>query len=123
MGPQMPLPRRVVLGLGLATALALATFAWHRAPGGANGQTPVSAVAGGRSYWESTLGQRGSPQHTVPRAQPPGGSWPVVKAMVFFGRKRYIEILDCYLQRNLVSNGGILSEVRTYPPPPRSTSS
>lgn len=46
---------------------------------------------------------------------PPGG-WqkPVgvkIIAMVFFGRKRYVDILDCYLQRNLASNGGYLDEV------------
>ncbi|KAI1751097.1 hypothetical protein F4782DRAFT_506843 [Xylaria castorea] len=32
-------------------------------------------------------------------------------AMVFFGRKRYVDILDCYLQQNLASNGGYLDEV------------
>lgn len=31
--------------------------------------------------------------------------------MVFAGRKEYISILDCYLQRNLVRNGGWLDEV------------
>ncbi|KAI0015842.1 hypothetical protein F4780DRAFT_773272 [Xylariomycetidae sp. FL0641] len=31
--------------------------------------------------------------------------------MVFFGRKRYVDILDCYLQKNLASNGGYLDEV------------
>lgn len=32
--------------------------------------------------------------------------------MVFGGRKEYISILDCYLQRNLVRNGGWLDEVK-----------
>lgn len=31
--------------------------------------------------------------------------------MVFAGRKEYVSILDCYLQRNLVRNGGWLDEV------------
>ncbi|KAI4864522.1 hypothetical protein F4820DRAFT_458808 [Hypoxylon rubiginosum] len=31
--------------------------------------------------------------------------------MVFYGRKRYVDILDCYLQQNLVSNGGYFDEV------------
>ncbi|KAI0467288.1 hypothetical protein F4859DRAFT_518239 [Xylaria cf. heliscus] len=46
----------------------------------------------------------------------PQGGWEKPKgfkiiAMVFFGRKRYVDILDCYLQQNLVSNGGYLDEV------------
>ena len=34
-----------------------------------------------------------------------------IVAMVFAGRKEYVSILDCYLQRNLVRNGGWLDEV------------
>ncbi|KAI0597139.1 hypothetical protein F4775DRAFT_267142 [Biscogniauxia sp. FL1348] len=34
-----------------------------------------------------------------------------VVAMVFYGRKRYVDILDCYLRKNLASNGGYLDEV------------
>ncbi len=41
--------------------------------------------------------------------QKPGGF--KVVAMVFFGRKRYVDILDCYLQQNLASNGGYVDEV------------
>lgn len=32
--------------------------------------------------------------------------------LLFYGRKRSLEILDCYLQKNLVSNGGFLDEIR-----------
>ncbi|KAI0875306.1 hypothetical protein GGS24DRAFT_515627 [Hypoxylon argillaceum] len=46
----------------------------------------------------------------------PQGGWKKpegvkIVAMVFFGRKRYVDILDCYLQQNLASNGGYLDEV------------
>lgn len=46
----------------------------------------------------------------------PQGGWQKpegvrIVAMVFFGRKRYVDILDCYLQQNLASNGGYLDEV------------
>ncbi|KAI8627575.1 hypothetical protein F5Y19DRAFT_477448 [Xylariaceae sp. FL1651] len=46
---------------------------------------------------------------------PPGG-WKKPKgvkvvAMVFYGRKRYVDLLDCYLRKNLASNGGYLDEV------------
>ncbi|KAI1826315.1 hypothetical protein F4861DRAFT_529868 [Xylaria intraflava] len=34
-----------------------------------------------------------------------------IVGMVFFGRRRYVDILDCYLQQNLASNGGYLDEV------------
>ncbi|KAI1451880.1 hypothetical protein F4805DRAFT_463351 [Annulohypoxylon moriforme] len=34
-----------------------------------------------------------------------------VVAVVFYGRKRNVDILDCYLQQNLVSNGGYLDDV------------
>jgi len=31
--------------------------------------------------------------------------------LVFYGRRKTMEVLDCYLQRNLVSNGGLLDEI------------
>ncbi|KAK3077808.1 hypothetical protein LTS18_009203, partial [Coniosporium uncinatum] len=46
----------------------------------------------------------------------PKGGWKKptgfkIIAMVFYGRRRFIDILDCYLQRNLASNGGYVDEV------------
>lgn len=46
----------------------------------------------------------------------PAGGWKKpqgvrVVAMVFYGRRRNVDILDCYLRQNLVSNGGYLDEV------------
>lgn len=46
---------------------------------------------------------------------PPGG-WKkpdgiAVKALIFYGRKRTVDFLDCYLQQNLAVNGGYLDEV------------
>ncbi|KAI1498419.1 hypothetical protein F5X99DRAFT_431737 [Biscogniauxia marginata] len=46
----------------------------------------------------------------------PAGGWKKpegirIVAMVFYGRKRYVDILDCYLRKNLASNGGYLDEV------------
>jgi hypothetical protein len=32
-------------------------------------------------------------------------------ALVFYGRRRYVQILHCYLEQNLVDNGGVLSSV------------
>lgn len=36
----------------------------------------------------------------------------VVVALVFFGRKNRVELLRCYLERNLVDNGGWLDEIQ-----------
>ncbi|KAI1119551.1 hypothetical protein F5Y14DRAFT_457809 [Nemania sp. NC0429] len=49
------------------------------------------------------------------RFTPPGG-WKkpdgiTIKALVFYGRKRTVDFLDCYLQQNLAVNGGYLDEV------------
>jgi hypothetical protein len=35
--------------------------------------------------------------------------------MVFYGRRRNIRILNAYLERNLLANGGILHEVLKIP--------
>jgi len=32
-------------------------------------------------------------------------------AIVFYGRQRYVQILNCYLERNLIDNGGVLQEI------------
>ncbi|KAF2967519.1 hypothetical protein GQX73_g6041 [Xylaria multiplex] len=46
---------------------------------------------------------------------PPGG-WKkpdgiAIKALIFYGRKRTVDFLDCYLQQNLAANGGYLDEI------------
>jgi len=35
-----------------------------------------------------------------------------VSAIAFYGRRRYVRILDKYIKQNLVSAGGLLEEVR-----------
>ncbi len=35
----------------------------------------------------------------------------VVRALVFYGRRSTVKLLNCYLEINLVKNGGLLSEV------------
>ncbi|KAI1077179.1 hypothetical protein F5B20DRAFT_572465 [Whalleya microplaca] len=47
----------------------------------------------------------------------PRGGWKKpagikVVALVFYGRKRTVDFLDCYLQQNLAANGGYVDEVR-----------
>lgn len=55
------------------------------------------------------------PNAALQRFAPPGG-WKkpdgiAIKALVFYGRKRTVDFLDCYLQQNLAVNGGYLDEV------------
>ncbi|KAH9994061.1 hypothetical protein F4779DRAFT_608328 [Xylariaceae sp. FL0662B] len=65
--------------------------------------------------------------HYTPRPKPasnlrldsfaPEGGWKKpegikIVAMVFYGRRRNVDILDCYLRQNLVTYGGYLDEVR-----------
>ncbi|KAK8142563.1 hypothetical protein G3M48_008582 [Beauveria asiatica] len=38
-------------------------------------------------------------------------SVPKVVVLIFYGRRNTVSILDCYLKRNLVSNGGLIDEV------------
>ncbi|KAI0111470.1 hypothetical protein F4814DRAFT_356118 [Daldinia grandis] len=47
----------------------------------------------------------------------PKGGWKKpegikIIALVFYGRKRTVDFLDCYLQQNLAVNGGYLDEIR-----------
>ena len=37
---------------------------------------------------------------------------PVIKAIVFYGRRYSVRLLNCYLERNLLRGGGLLSEVQ-----------
>jgi len=46
----------------------------------------------------------------------PRGGWKkpsgiAIKAVIFYGRKRTVDFLDCYLQQNMALNGGFLDEV------------
>ena len=58
------------------------------------------------------------PQYLPPSRAPDGSvkSWTKpsefkIVGLIFFGRPSVVAILDCYLKRNLVSNGGWLDEV------------
>jgi len=37
-----------------------------------------------------------------------------VSAVAFYGRRRYVRILDKYLKQNLISAGGLLEEVSPF---------
>ncbi|KAI0900174.1 hypothetical protein F4806DRAFT_280708 [Annulohypoxylon nitens] len=84
---------------------------------------PVPEVPGQCTTWPVDWKGRYTPSHesvnnTVRlESFAPKGGWkkPVgikVVALVFFGRKRTVDFLDCYLQQNLAANGGYLDEIR-----------
>lgn len=68
-------------------------------------------------HWNTTT-TNPEPKIMLDSHAPPGG-WkkpPGIKvvAVIFYGRRRDVDILDCYLQQNLVHNGGYLDEVRFF---------
>ncbi|KAI9804742.1 MAG: hypothetical protein M1825_001110 [Sarcosagium campestre] len=70
-------------------------------------QTPVRHGIGSLKAWTPGSSVERRPQDSW---QKPEGLR--VVGLVFFGRKRFVSILDCYLKRNLAVNGGILDEVQ-----------
>lgn len=65
---------------------------------------------------EGTYHPKATPQKVQLDSFAPTGGWKKPRgikiiAMVFYGRKHNVDILDCYLRQNLASNGGYLDEV------------
>lgn len=87
--------------------IAMATKLWRAMTQLAACLLMVVLVAGtGQHGMKSRLG-RLWPGRT--RQHPPR-----VEAMVFYGRRQSVAMLDCYLRRNLVSNGGVLQQVTFF---------
>lgn len=102
--------RNIMIILGLGFILALVAAAWHKGPKAFHGGSkvnnddqptinspskdpkPPSTNASSLSPWKKPTGFK-------------------IIGLIFFGRPPVVEILDCYLKRNLVSNGGFLDEV------------
>ncbi|ODA83106.1 hypothetical protein RJ55_01615 [Drechmeria coniospora] len=83
-------------------------FEYDRSQGHAESSAPVS-------HSSLHLGHR--PAQTSKKAssafsdRPKPHDLPKVMGLVFFGRRQTVSILDCYLKRNLVKNGGWLDGV------------
>ncbi|UNI24727.1 hypothetical protein JDV02_010452 [Purpureocillium takamizusanense] len=60
------------------------------------------------SWWPHRLTSLGEPHDSTPGRKPPGIG---VSGLVFYGRRDRAACLRCYLDRNLVDNGGWLEEV------------
>ena len=87
-------PRNVLLGLVLLIGLAFLGSTWDRKPGIIVTKVfhPLQAPKEKTEKWDKPEGFK-------------------IIGLVFFGRPAVVAILDCYLKKNLVSNGGFLDEV------------
>ncbi|KAI1470340.1 uncharacterized protein F4812DRAFT_449895 [Daldinia caldariorum] len=85
-------------------------------------EEPETPVAGKCTTWPVDAKGRYTPAQrntTTPslKSYAPEGGWKKpegirIVALVFYGRKRTVDFLDCYLQQNLAVNGGYVDEVR-----------
>lgn len=112
-GPSCLRPRYVLLGLASVAALLIVGVAlnkgkgfkipkptWRPPPpkapelgGGSNTSHGPSGIGAKVKQWEKPEGFK-------------------IIGLIFFGRPSVVAILDCYLKKNLVTNGGWLDEVR-----------
>lgn len=106
--------RSIVIGLVVAVTLALlASVAWHNGPealcnsGFSNDEDNLTAKHHHGGFNTSTA--HITNLSSVSSYKKPEGF--KIVGLVFFGRPATVEILDCYLKRNLVTNGGFLDEV------------
>ena len=105
----------MLIALGVAAALLLLSTFYLRQHGGilvtsddskaAIKATPVQAS----THTPSISIPVQTPDAKVSKMEKPTDF--KIIGLIFFGRPPVVEILDCYLKRNLVSNGGFLDEV------------
>lgn len=113
-------PRNISIAFGVLAAFVLIAALWHKRPGRhhaskyPDGHAPLPPPMKGEPA-KPTDEKPASPYIQVtntssvsPWEKPQGFK---IIGLIFFGRPPVVEILDCYLKRNLVSNGGFLDEV------------
>lgn len=86
--------RNILLGIVLLIGLAFLGNIWYRKPSNPDpkGFPPVQAPHEKTEKWDKPKDFK-------------------IIGLIFFGRPSVVAILDCYLKKNLVSNGGFLDEV------------
>lgn len=96
--------------LGLAFIFAIVAAAWHKSPntfqrgGNKNGQERPTTDSPDKDLQAPSANL----STLSPWEKPTGFK---IIGLIFFGRPPVVAILDCYLKRNLVTNGGFLDEV------------
>ena len=111
------LPRWVLLGLAVVAALLIVGVAANKGKGfrlrrpGYMSKPPTAAPDAGTSdgTGQGSSHGNGTTGQTKHWEKPEGFR---IIGLIFFGRPSVVAILDCYLKRNLVTNGGWLDEVR-----------
>lgn len=78
----------------------------HRPPHGGPPESPIH-FPGSQHGSGSHIGEPSSSE--LRNWKKPQGM--KIIGLVFYGRRQFVEVLDCYLQRNLVRNGGVMDEV------------
>ncbi len=108
-------PRCMLIALGIAAALLLISTFYLRQHGGILMPAEPSEAATKTMVVHAST-QTPSISVPVPTPDADVSKWQKPKdfkiiGLIFFGRPPVVEILDCYLKKNLASNGGFLDEV------------
>ena len=108
-------PRCMLVALGIAAALLLLSTFYLRQHGGILMPAKSSEAS---SKTTATGESVPTPSVSIPVQVPDANvsKWEKptrfkIIGLIFFGRPSVVEILDCYLKKNLASNGGFLDEV------------
>ena len=88
-------PRDILVGLAMVFGLIVLSAVWYRKPEIIVAEKLFSSVQ--------------APKAKVEKWDKPKGF--KIIGLVFFGRPSVVAVLDCYLKKNLVINGGYLDEV------------
>ena len=108
-------PRCMLIALGVAAALILLSTFYLRQHGGILITAEPLETA---TKMDAAKVPTQTPSISIPVQTPDANvsKWEKptdfkIIGLIFFGRPPVVEILDCYLKRNLASNGGFLDEV------------
>lgn len=106
-------PRNLIMTLVIILLLAVVGTLWRISPEEADHHevaqpTPSKKPQKPKPNPKQVFGGKGKHSELSPWKKPKGFK---IIGLIFFGRQRTVEILDCYLKRNLVANGGFLDEV------------
>lgn len=104
-------PRNIIIVVFVLILVVGIGTLWHRSPQESDKSEVVKPTPSTKPLKPKPVkGAGGKGRHPAvsPWEKPKGFK---IIGLIFFGRKRTVEILDCYLKRNLVANGGFLDEV------------